>query len=221
MSEMRLLVEIGPKGKKVAAFAPDWPGLSRGAKMEADAVERLWSYLPRYAPVAKLAGFDEAFAGITEIGDVERFPGVGSTDFWGISFAHSDFDRQPMTLDDLERDLSLLRACWTFFDDVAARVSPDLRLGPRGGGRNREQVVRHTIGAEQEWRNQLGLARPPAPVVDPVGLAAHRDSYIEALREHHAAGKTARKSPLRYLIRHSAYHTLDHAWEMEDRDLTE
>ncbi len=25
---------------------------------------------------------------------------------------------------------------------------------------------------------------------------------------------------LPYLIRHSAYHTLDHAWEMEDKDLS-
>ena len=25
---------------------------------------------------------------------------------------------------------------------------------------------------------------------------------------------------LRYLIRHTAFHTLDHAWEMEDKDLT-
>jgi hypothetical protein len=26
---------------------------------------------------------------------------------------------------------------------------------------------------------------------------------------------------LPYLVRHSAYHMLDHAWEMEDKDLTE
>ena len=25
---------------------------------------------------------------------------------------------------------------------------------------------------------------------------------------------------LPYLIRHSAFHNLDHAWEMEDKDLT-
>ena len=25
---------------------------------------------------------------------------------------------------------------------------------------------------------------------------------------------------LPFLIRHSAFHTLDHAWEMEDKDLT-
>ena len=29
---MRVMLEIGPKGKKVVAVAPDWPGLERGAK---------------------------------------------------------------------------------------------------------------------------------------------------------------------------------------------
>ena len=29
-----------------------------------------------------------------------------------------------------------------------------------------------------------------------------------------------RKWTLPFLIRHSAFHTLDHAWEMEDKDLT-
>ena len=29
-----------------------------------------------------------------------------------------------------------------------------------------------------------------------------------------------RSSTLPYLIRHSAFHNLDHAWEMEDKDLS-
>jgi hypothetical protein len=29
-----------------------------------------------------------------------------------------------------------------------------------------------------------------------------------------------RSSTLPYLIRHCAFHNLDHAWEMEDKDLT-
>ena len=33
-------------------------------------------------------------------------------------------------------------------------------------------------------------------------------------------GEMARKWPLRYLIRHTAFHTMDHAWEMQDKDLT-
>ena len=52
------------------------------------------------------------------------------------------------------------------------------------------------------------------------GLQAHRESYVAAIRALHAEGRMARTWPLRYLIRHTAYHTLDHAWEMEDRDLT-
>ncbi len=33
-------------------------------------------------------------------------------------------------------------------------------------------------------------------------------------------GPRMRSSTLPYLIRHSAFHTLDHAWEMEDKDLS-
>ncbi len=78
---MRVMVEVGPKGKRVVAVAPDWPGLERGGKTEEEAVERLRTYLPRYAPVAALAGMEVEFAPIGEVEVVERFPGVGSTDF--------------------------------------------------------------------------------------------------------------------------------------------
>jgi hypothetical protein len=40
---IRVTLEIGPKGKKVAAVAPDWPGLERGAKTGEAAIERLLS----------------------------------------------------------------------------------------------------------------------------------------------------------------------------------
>ena len=63
-NSIRVAVEIGPKGKKVVAVAPDWPGLERGAKTEEAAIERLLSYVPRYAAVAKLAGMEAAFATI-------------------------------------------------------------------------------------------------------------------------------------------------------------
>ncbi len=57
----RVTLEIGPKGKKVVAVAADWPGLERGAKTGEAAIERLLSYVPRYAPVAKLAGMEAEF----------------------------------------------------------------------------------------------------------------------------------------------------------------
>ena len=217
---LRVTLETGPKGKRVVAVAPDWPGLSRGAKTEEAAVERLLSYLPRYAPVAKLAGMDAAFANSTVVDVVERYPGTGSTDFWGISFAFSGIDRQAMSSDALERELTLMQASWTFFDDVRSRVSAEMQKGPRGGGRDRDRIVRHTFGAELDWSPKLGVRTPLDELLTDDGLNAHRDAYCSAIRALHSEGKMASKWPLRYLIRHTAFHTLDHAWEMEDKDLT-
>jgi hypothetical protein len=213
-------LEIGPKGKKVAAVAPDWPGLERGAKTGEAALERVHSYLPRYALVAKLAGMEAEFAAITTLDVVEHYPGTGSTDFWGISFAFSGIDRQDLSREALERELTLMQACWAFFDDVRVRVSAEMQKGPRGGGRDRDHIVGHTIRVEQEWAEKVGVPTPQGALLTDEDLRAHRDAYRTAIRAFHAEGKMARTWPLRYLIRHTAFHTLDHAWEMEDKDLT-
>ena len=221
--QLRGMLEIGPRGKQVVAVAPDWPGLERGAKTGEAAIARLQTYLPRYAPVATLAGLDGQFASSAAsapVNVVERYPGTGSTDFWGISFAFSDFDHQAMSREELERDLTLMQACWAFFDTVRARVSAEMRKGPRGGGRDRDRIVRHTFGAEQDFAAKLGVRAPEGALLTDDGLRAYRDAYCAAIRAFHAEGKPARNWPLRYLIRHTAFHTMDHAWEMEDKDLT-
>lgn len=56
-NHIRVTLEIGPKGKKVVAVAPNWPDLERGAKTGEASIERLRSYVPCYAVVVtKLAG---------------------------------------------------------------------------------------------------------------------------------------------------------------------
>jgi len=204
----------------MVAVAPDWPGLERGAATGEAAIERLLSYVPRYATVTKLAGMEAAFATITAVDVVERYPGTGSTDFWGVSFAFSSIDQQVMSGEAMERELALMRACWAFFDDVRSRVSAEMQRGPRGGGRDRDRIVRHTFAAELDWAKKLGVLTPQDAMLTDEGLNVHRDAYCAAIRALHSQGKNARTWPLRYLIRHTAYHTLDHAWEMEDKDLT-
>jgi hypothetical protein len=116
-----------------------------------------------------------------------------------------------------------MRACWAFFDDVRGRVSAEMQRGPRGGGRDRDHIVRHTYAAQLDWAKMLDLRTPLEEVLTNAGLTAHRDAYCAAIRNYHSQGKFAGKMakwPLRYLIRHTAYHTLDHAWELEDKDLT-
>ena len=124
----------------------------------------------------------------------------------------------------LERAITLLEACWAFFDDVAARVSPEMRKGPRGGGRDRDRIIRHTIRTESEdFAKRLSLRIPEEAALSPEGLRRHRESYVAAMRAYNAGQieRPMRSWTLPYLLRHSAFHTLDHAWEMEDKDLSE
>jgi hypothetical protein len=156
---------------------------------------------------------------------VEEYEGTGSTDFWGISFGFSTFDHQPISPDELERDLRLLQGAWQFFDEVRGRVSAEMRKGPRGGGRDRDRIVRHTVYAEFDMAWKVQVSVPDGWELTEESLQAYREEYLAAIRSAYAEGrmllgKSARKWPLRYLIRHTAFHTLDHAWEMEDKDLS-
>ena len=220
---VRTVVERGLKGKRAVAFALDWPGWSRGAKTAELALETLESYRDRYRPVADLAGLAADFDAAGRLEIVEDRVGTGSTDFWGISFSPSSSEHGPLDDADLERRITILRACWAFFDGVAARVSAEMRKGPRGGGRDRNRIIRHTIRTESEdFAKQVGIRIPEEGALSPEGLRKHREDYVEAMRAYNA-GRVERRMrswTLPFLIRHSAFHTLDHAWEMEDKDLS-
>ncbi len=220
---VRTVIEHGPKDKRSVAFTVDWPGWSRGAKSAEIALETLESYRQRYRPIADLAGMAGEFDAAGPLEIVEEKVGTGSVDFWGISFSPSATEHGPMTEADFDRAITLLRACWTFFDGVAARVSPVMRKGPRGGGRDRDRIIRHTIRTESEdFAKQVGLRIPEEAALTPEGLRQHRETYVAAMRAYNAGEvtKQMRSWTLPFLIRHSGFHTLDHAWEMEDKDLS-
>jgi hypothetical protein len=220
---VRTVIEHGTKDKRSVAFSIDWPGWSRGAKTAEIALETLESYRDRYRPVAKLAGMSREFeeAGPLEI--VEDRVGTGSTDFWGISFSPSSAEQGPLNDAEFDRGIKLLRAAWAFFDSVAVRVSPEMRKGPRGGGRDRDRIISHVIRQESEnFASGVGLKIPEEGAMTPDGLREYREAYVEAMRRYNAGDieRPMRSWTLPFLIRHSAFHTLDHAWEMEDKDLS-
>ena len=107
-----MTLEIKPKGKRVVAVAPDWPGLSRGTKTADVAIDRLVSYRPRYAAGAAVAGMDVEFTASTDVEVVERYPGARSTDVSGISIAFSGLGNAANSSDQLGRELRLMRANW-------------------------------------------------------------------------------------------------------------
>jgi hypothetical protein len=218
---IRVMVELGKK-KRVVACAFDWPGWDRSGKTEEDALRVLAAYRPRYAKVAALAGLADEFDATGELAAVERVQGNGMTDYYGVSGRSTEPEKEQMSEAACERKIVLLRASWTYFDDVASRVSAELKKGPRGGGREQGEIVRHVNGTEiQENARKVGVRSSPDAWRDPDALRAHREAFCSGIREFNARGPSAGSWwTVQVFIRRSAWHMLDHAWEMDDRDLS-
>lgn len=211
-----VFLEVG--GKRVFACALDWPGWCRSGKDEQAALAALAAYLPRYAPVATLAGLpfvpDDARLEV-----LERLPGSATTDFGAPdAFATRDHDRvDPATG---RRLAALVGAAWRLLAEVAAGTPEELRKGPRGGGRDRTAMLEHVEQAEFSYARKVGVRhRAPQPG-DVAALVAMRADLLAVI----AAGRPAepvqgKEWPIRYAARRVAWHVLDHAWEMTDRRL--
>jgi hypothetical protein len=211
----RVYLEIG--STKVFACALDWPGWCRSAKTEDDALEVLADYAARYAPVAATAGvrFPKSAADAFDV--VERLAGTTTTDF-GVPAEAAAADRARLTKARAERLAALVDASWAFLDRVVAGAPPTLRKGPRGGGRDRDKIVEHVIGAEVSYIRKLGLRFRQPAIDDAGGVAEVRDATLEVLRAARAPAPDLEKAwPYSYAARRIAWHTLDHAWEIEDR----
>lgn len=149
---------------------------------------------------------------------VERVAGGSGTEF-GVPGEAARAEDEPVDDAGLQRLSALLRAAWSTFDSAAASAK-GLRLmtGPRGGGRTLEKMTTHVLEAELAYLGQLG-SRPPATR----SLDAVRDAFIATLTarvhgdEVPNPRRTKRPWSPRYAVRRSAWHSLDHAWELEDR----
>ena len=214
---LRVVVEATPK--RAFASAIDWPGWSRGAKTEDEALQVLIDYRGRYAAVPRRAGirFDPP-ATVRGVSVVERLEGGASTEFGIPSLPGAD-DDEPIDARELDRLVGLVRAAWAEFDAVAAKAhGVALRLGPRGGGRQVPKIIEHVREAEGAYVGQLGSKMPASASMEEL-----RDAFIEGFRAR-AAGdepphpnKVRKRWLPRYAVRRSAWHALDHAWEIEDR----
>ncbi len=208
----RVYLEIGPR--KVFACGLDWPGWCRIGRSDEQALETLMHYAPRYRVVAERAGLDFE-PGEPEV--IERVAGSATTDF-GTPGAVPDADAEPLDPSGAERQLALVRAVWSLFDEVAAASPAELRKGPRGGGRDRDKMIAHVIDAERAYARKFGVRHRPFAVDDRAALAAMRDDIATALgAASDGTPLTAGGWPSRYAARRVAWHALDHLWELEDR----
>ena len=222
-ASVEIYLEVGTK--RVFACALEWPGLSRGGRRENDALEALIAASPRYARVMR--GARPAFRtprAVEDLEVVERIAGDGSTDF-GAPAAVPDEDRAAVDRRALARLRRILERSWAAFDGAAdAAEGRALRKGPRGGGRELDAIVEHVVEAEASYISRLAAPRPKpegrdAREATPEVHAAALDALTRAVTDGlPAAGPRGGVIwTARTFVRRSAWHVLDHAWEIEDR----
>jgi hypothetical protein len=199
VSSTRIYLEEGKSW--VFAVALDWPGWSRRGKGEQAAVEALLDYASRYRLVVG-PGFAP---GPLEV--VGRLSGTMTTDF-GAPDARGLWDEELLDSVEASRLIGILEKSWRYFDQVVLSAPSELLKGPRGGGRDRDQIVDHVREAERALASKLGRRIAPR-----TPWSEQRAAILDVLRAREPAGTW----PVRYALRRGTWHVLDHAWEIEDK----
>ena len=224
--QIPVCLEVGEK--RVFAGALDWPGWSRSGRDRDGALQALADYGNRYKAVV---GRRKAGRGFTPPEDPSAFQveeevkGNATTDFGAPGLPPAADDR-PLTDAEARRQIALLEAAWRALDRAAeAAVGVELRKGPRGGGRDLDAIVRHVADADTGYLAQIG-DRFTLREGDPLTRAIVEDLHgtiVEALWARirgdppRKPRRTGKYWTPRYFIRRSAWHALDHTWEIEDR----
>jgi hypothetical protein len=208
-AKIRVYLEVG--GKRTFASAAGWPGWCRSGKDEHAALVALAAYAPRYAAVPKLAKI--AFP----TGDIvfeidERQKGNPTTDF-GAPGVPAKAESKPFSAQQMSPMRDLLEACWTYLDRVVAKAPAELRKGPRGGGRDRDVMFDHVLGAEMEYAKRIGVRLKQPDSRDTAAVRAFRKAILDGVDKPNPESKW----PVPYAVRRIGWHALDHAWEIEDR----
>ena len=106
--------------KRTFAGALEWPGWCRGARDQDVAIESFIAYGPRYR---KALGRRATSLGLPkdprEVTVVERLKGDAGTAF-GVPSITPAFDRRSFDEPEAKRLTTILNACWSAFDRVAA-----------------------------------------------------------------------------------------------------
>jgi hypothetical protein len=193
MKPLRIYLETGKRW--VFAGALDRPGWCRRSKTEQAALDTLLEYASCYS---KAVGVEVPAGPVEVVGRVETRSGMAD---FGTPGAVGPWDSEALSNRELRRHLSVLEASWAYLDRVAAISPAALRKGPRGGGREREAMLKHVREAERAYAPKVGCRVPPQT---PWG--EQRTMILTGLR----AAPADSAWPVRYTVRSLAWHILDY-----------
>lgn len=215
------LIEAG--SKRTFACATAWPGWCRQGGDEDAAMQALDAYRPRYASALKTTGVP--FGGIRgSLRVAERTGGNATTDF-GAPDGVYELDAEAISAREWARLRRVLEACWAAFDRaVTAAEGIELTKGPRGGGRDLGSIVGHVVGAEVSYLRTLTGRGVQVDDDDPWSARERERAAVLGGLDLAKAGGLPERGPRdgvlwtpRRFLRRTAWHVVDHAWEIEDR----
>jgi hypothetical protein len=218
----RVYIEKGRK--KVLAGSVDWPGWVGMGESEAEALIALFEAADRYAAVMHAAQIDFNIPVSRHDFDLlETVNGGFATDFGGPHVSpHTD--STTVSEEDYMKLQSLLMACWQAFDAAVASSEGRDLLPPKAGvALDVYGIINHVIKNDQSDLERLGWAHRFRNYPNPLDeLRDIRESTLRAMTratfgEIPQIGLTGEIWTVRYFVRKLAWHTLDHAWEIEDR----
>lgn len=227
MKRINIFVETSKKKTFVGSL--DWPGWVRWGKTEKAAIESLLDYKTRYMNVVASTTIDfSELNELSELNVVERCEGNATTAF-GAQAIILEADKELMGAVEYQKSKEIMQASWRALDAaIKAARGKVLRKGPRGGGRDLEKIIEHVLMADQQYLSKMAWKhKRDAETSTTEQIAKMRESLIGAL-EVAERGELPEKGPRggliwppRFFVRRVVWHSLDHAWEIEDRIIEE
>jgi hypothetical protein len=223
--KIQVYLELGEK--RTFAGAIEWPGWCRGGRDEISALQALLECAPRYSKAIAPAGINVPLpTGFSTFEVIERLTGNATTDF-GAPAIPPAYDAAPLDRAEMDRLQVLLAACWQALDrDSQSAMEKELRKGPRGGGRERAEIVDHLLESAGNYIGAFGVKVSQEYSPDQSVRARQVQQAVVDALEQSLRGEIPPTGPRgkvywtpRYFVRRTAWHILDHAWEIEDRIL--
>jgi len=218
-------VFIETSRKKTFACAMDWPGWCRSDKDEETALQALYDSGARFAKVLSISNIE--FSPPPNVSDLivcERVEGNSTTAF-GAPAIILDSDRAPCDQNDLEGFRLFLQAAWGAFDNAVAQSrGKELCKGPRGGGRDIERILQHILDGDRSYLRRIARKQSKADGGDLIDQIMQKRGEILVALDYAVNKGLPEKGPrggviwpVRFFVRRVVWHTIDHAWEIEDR----
>ncbi|MGA7987229.1 MAG: DinB family protein [Candidatus Dormiibacterota bacterium] len=215
-----MIVEVGPSRRTFARVVA-WPGWCRSGRDERSAMAALEGARGRFGKVASAAGLEVPSEGF-EI--IERVAGTAVTDFGAIAVT-AVADQRALSSGERERLFAMLRAAWKELPAAFDLVPPHRRDLDPARGRSPSRIVQHVL--ETELMHLAGMTggrfRKPEPGDSLAQLAVVQEQLGAAFA---ATPLETVATPIlrhgfrwtpRFVVHRSAWHALEHAWELEDR----